>query len=147
MSTYSSRGGDADWRAVDVDLTAGGASFTVVGPDVELRTEIHVPGEFNVSNALAAIASAALAGLDPRQVAAGIARIHGIRRSRAGGRPGRDAPFDVALTGVTAGPGDGTCARYAAAGVTWWLEHLSEQRAPFGWLLARVEAGPPGRRG
>src|SRR4029079_8588832 len=24
MSTFSSRGGDADWRAVDVDLTAGG---------------------------------------------------------------------------------------------------------------------------
>ncbi|MBL1066564.1 LLM class flavin-dependent oxidoreductase [Streptomyces sp. 7-21] len=84
---------------------------------------------------------------DPDALAAGIARIHGIRRSRAGGRPGRDAPFDVALTGVTAGPGDGTCARYAAAGVTWWLEHLSEQRAPFGRLLARVEAGPPGRRG
>ena len=80
MSTYSSRGADADWRAVDVDLTAGGASFTVLGPDVELRTEIHVPGEFNVSNALAAIASAALAGLDPRQVADGIARV--------GGRPG-----------------------------------------------------------
>ena len=78
MSTYSSRGADADWRAVDVDLTAGGASFTVLGPDVELRTEIHVPGEFNVSNALAAIASAALAGLDPRQVADGIARVGGV---------------------------------------------------------------------
>ena len=56
----------------------GGASFTVVGPDVELRTQIHVPGEFNVSNALAAIASAALAGLDPRQVADGIARVGGV---------------------------------------------------------------------
>jgi UDP-N-acetylmuramoyl-L-alanyl-D-glutamate--2,6-diaminopimelate ligase len=78
MSTYSSRGAAADWRAVDVELTAGGASFAVVGPDVELRTEIHVPGGFNVSNALAAIASAALAGLDPRQVADGIARVGGV---------------------------------------------------------------------
>jgi UDP-N-acetylmuramoyl-L-alanyl-D-glutamate--2,6-diaminopimelate ligase len=78
MSTYSSRGRDADWRAVDVDLTATGATFTVLGPDVDLRAEIHIPGEFNVSNALAAIASAALAGLDPRSVADGIARVGGV---------------------------------------------------------------------
>ena len=78
MSTYSSRGRDADWRAVDVDLTATGATFTVLGPDFELRTAIHIPGEFNVSNALAAIASAALAGLDPRSVADGIARVGGV---------------------------------------------------------------------
>jgi UDP-N-acetylmuramoyl-L-alanyl-D-glutamate--2,6-diaminopimelate ligase len=78
MSTYSSRGNDADWRAVDVALTATGADFTVVGPGVELAAAIHIPGEFNVSNALAAIASAALAGLDPRSVADGIARVAGV---------------------------------------------------------------------
>jgi UDP-N-acetylmuramoyl-L-alanyl-D-glutamate--2,6-diaminopimelate ligase len=78
MTTYSSQGRDADWRAVDVDLAATGAAFTVLGPDVELRTAIHIPGEFNVSNALAAIASAALAGLDPRSVADGIARVGGV---------------------------------------------------------------------
>ena len=78
MSTYSSLGGDADWRAVDVDLTPTGASFTVIGPDVELVASIHIPGEFNVSNALAAIASAALAGLDPRAVADGISRVDGV---------------------------------------------------------------------
>ncbi len=81
MTTYSSQGRDADWRAVDVDLTPTGAAFTVLGPGVELVTSIHIPGEFNVSNALAAIASAALAGLDPRTVAEGI--------SRGGGVPGR----------------------------------------------------------
>jgi UDP-N-acetylmuramoyl-L-alanyl-D-glutamate--2,6-diaminopimelate ligase len=81
MSTYSSRGADADWRAVDVDLTPGGATFTVRGPGVEVPAAVGLPGEFNVSNALAAIASAALAGLDPRRVADGIAR--------AGGVPGR----------------------------------------------------------
>ncbi len=81
MTTYSSLGRDADWRAVDVDLTATGAAFTVLGPGIELATSIHIPGEFNVSNALAAIASAALAGLDPRTVAEGI--------SRGGGVPGR----------------------------------------------------------
>ena len=40
--------------------------------------EVHLPGEFNVSNALAAIASAALAGLDPREVVDGIAQVGGV---------------------------------------------------------------------
>ena len=78
MSTYSSQGREADWRATDVELSATGATFTVLGPHVELRATIHVPGEFNVSNALAAIASAAMAGLDPRSVAEGIARVGGV---------------------------------------------------------------------
>ncbi len=78
MSTYSSHGRAADWRAVDVSLSPTGADFTVLGPGVEVSAAIHLPGEFNVSNALAAIASAALAGLDPRSVADGIARVGGV---------------------------------------------------------------------
>lgn len=78
MATYSSRGADADWRAVDVDLTPGGAAFTVLGPGVEVRAAVGIPGEFNVSNALAAITAAAIAGLDPRLVADGIARVGGV---------------------------------------------------------------------
>ena len=56
------------------------STFTVVGPGVEVPAAVNLPGEFNVSNALAAIASAALAGLDP---AAGRRR-HRARRRRAG---------------------------------------------------------------
>lgn len=78
MSTYSLRDADADWRAVDVVLTPTGATFTVVGPGVEVPAAIAIPGEFNVSNALAAIASAALAGLDPRSVADGVAGVGGV---------------------------------------------------------------------
>ncbi|MDT0185479.1 UDP-N-acetylmuramoyl-L-alanyl-D-glutamate--2,6-diaminopimelate ligase [Microbacterium sp. ARD31] len=78
MSTYSSRGQDADWRAVDVELSPTGATFTVLGPGVEVPAAVNIPGEFNVSNALAAIASAALAGLDPAQVADGIAQVGGV---------------------------------------------------------------------
>ena len=37
MSTFSSRGQHADWRAVDVELGTGGAGFTVLGPDVEVE--------------------------------------------------------------------------------------------------------------
>lgn len=78
MATYSSGGADADWRAVDVDLTPGGATFTVLGPGVEVRAGVGIPGGFNVSNALAAIAAAAIAGLDPHVVANGIARVGGV---------------------------------------------------------------------
>jgi UDP-N-acetylmuramoyl-L-alanyl-D-glutamate--2,6-diaminopimelate ligase len=87
MSTYSSRGADADWRAVDVDLGPDGATFTVRGPGVEVPAAVRLPGEFNVSNALAAIASAALAGLDPRRVADGIAQVGGV--------PGRLEPVSA----------------------------------------------------
>ncbi|WP_449867022.1 UDP-N-acetylmuramoyl-L-alanyl-D-glutamate--2,6-diaminopimelate ligase [Nocardioides renjunii] len=78
MSTFSTEGRDADWRAVDVALAPSGATFTVVGPGVTVPAAVRVPGAFNVSNALAAIASAALAGLDPRTVADGIARVGGV---------------------------------------------------------------------
>lgn len=57
-----------------------------------------------------------------------------------------DDPFDVAITGVTAGPDDPVFAEYASAGVTWWLEHVYERRATLDELMARVQAGPP-RRG
>ncbi|MCY7402512.1 MAG: UDP-N-acetylmuramoyl-L-alanyl-D-glutamate--2,6-diaminopimelate ligase, partial [Nocardioides sp.] len=87
MSTFSSRGRPADWRAVDIELGADGATFTVLGPDVEVRAHVPIPGEFNVSNTLAAIASAALAGIDPHLVADGIAR--------SGGVPGRLEPVSA----------------------------------------------------
>ncbi len=67
---------------MDVELAGDGARFTVTGPDgLRVDAGVPVPGAFNVSNALAAIASAALAGLDPHRVARGIAD--------GGGVPGR----------------------------------------------------------
>jgi len=71
----------ADWRAVDIELSAGGATFTVVGPGVRLAATCPLPGDFNVANTLAAIAAAAEAGLDPEAVARGI--------RDGGGVPGR----------------------------------------------------------
>lgn len=74
--------GDADWRAVDVDLRPDGSSFTVVGPDgTAYPAGCPLPGDFNVSNTLAALAAAGEAGLDVVAVAAGIAG--------GGGVPGR----------------------------------------------------------
>ncbi|UWP78463.1 LLM class flavin-dependent oxidoreductase [Dactylosporangium fulvum] len=73
--------------------------------------------------------------MPPERVAAGLARIAG---HRDGG-----APFEVAITGVSAGPDDERFGRYEAVGITWWLEHLHGRRAPYEQLLARVHAGPP----
>jgi probable F420-dependent oxidoreductase len=49
-------------------------------------------------------------------------------------------PPEVAMTGVSAGPDDPVFARYEAAGLTWWLEHL---HGPYPALLSRIKAGPP----
>lgn len=79
MRTFSAAGAEADWRAVDVALEPDGSTFTVVGPDGQ-RIEARVPitGEFNVANALCAIALAGEAGLDPVATARGIADGPGV---------------------------------------------------------------------
>ena len=82
MVTFSPSGGAADWRAVEVTLEPEGSSFTVVTPTGEkIAGRVPLTGSFNVANALCAIALAGEAGLDPAQVADGIAR--------GGGVPGR----------------------------------------------------------
>jgi UDP-N-acetylmuramoyl-L-alanyl-D-glutamate--2,6-diaminopimelate ligase len=79
---FSARGADADWRAEDVELRADGSSFTVVAPDgARIDAGCPLPGDFNVTNTLAAVAAAGEAGLDAVAVAAGIAA--------GGGVPGR----------------------------------------------------------
>ena len=87
VRTFSSTGRDADWRAVDVEATATGSRFTVVGPDGRSAPGgVPLPGDFNVSNALAAVAACAEAGYDAARVAAGIAT--------GGGVPGRFERID-----------------------------------------------------
>jgi UDP-N-acetylmuramoyl-L-alanyl-D-glutamate--2,6-diaminopimelate ligase len=82
LLTFSAAGSDADWTASDVELTPTGSTFTVNTPDGErIPAEVPLAGDFNVANALAAIASLAEAGFDARTVADGIAT--------SGGVPGR----------------------------------------------------------
>ena len=82
MRSFALADESADWRAVGVSLTAGGATFTVLGPEGQrIDAACPLPGDFNVANTLAAIAAAAEAGLDPAAVARGI--------QAAGGVPGR----------------------------------------------------------
>ncbi|HEX6148985.1 MAG TPA: UDP-N-acetylmuramoyl-L-alanyl-D-glutamate--2,6-diaminopimelate ligase [Nocardioides sp.] len=82
VRTFSVAGAAADWRATDIDLTATGSTFVLHGPDgVRVEAGVPLPGDFNVSNALAAVAACAEVGYDADAVAAGI---------RAGaGVPGR----------------------------------------------------------
>lgn len=54
-------------------------------------------------------------------------------------------PFDIAVTGVSAGPGDDVPDAYAQAGATWWLESIHERRGSHAGMLDRIKAGPPGR--
>ncbi len=82
MTTYAvapGPGTEADWRASDVEATPSGSRFVVEGPGgVRVGTEILVPGAFNVSNALCAVALLAEAGVDPVLVAGSLARVSGV---------------------------------------------------------------------
>lgn len=79
VTTFSSLGTAADWRAANVRPHRLGTDLEVLGPDGSV-TELHVPlaGVFNVSNAMAALAGLATAGYAPAELAAGIAASTGV---------------------------------------------------------------------
>jgi UDP-N-acetylmuramoyl-L-alanyl-D-glutamate--2,6-diaminopimelate ligase len=87
VRTFSARGADADWQALDIVPTPTGSAFTLRGPAGEHRTEVLLPGEFNVSNALCAVAALVEAGFDEATLAAALPRIPGV--------PGRLEPVDA----------------------------------------------------
>ncbi|MEU0716080.1 UDP-N-acetylmuramoyl-L-alanyl-D-glutamate--2,6-diaminopimelate ligase [Streptomyces lavendulocolor] len=78
--TFSAEGHpDADWRAADVHVGALGSTFTILGPKGErVRAKAPLPGTFNVANALAAVVTLAVAGIDPRTAADGVAAVPGV---------------------------------------------------------------------
>ncbi len=76
VRTFSAAGADADWRSVDVSLHAEGADFTLLGPNgVRATVTSRLVGDFNVTNALAALAAAGEAGFDVRRAAVGLAGV------------------------------------------------------------------------
>ncbi len=73
LATFSAQGAAADWRAVDLELSAGGSRFTVVGPDDRrFPVTLALPGAFNVANALAAVAALGESGVDVQRAATGL---------------------------------------------------------------------------
>jgi UDP-N-acetylmuramoyl-L-alanyl-D-glutamate--2,6-diaminopimelate ligase len=79
-------GGDADYRAEAVSFDAGGARFTLVAPTGAADARIQLPGLFNVSNALAAVASVIQLGVSLDDAVAALADAERV--------PGRLEPVD-----------------------------------------------------
>jgi UDP-N-acetylmuramoyl-L-alanyl-D-glutamate--2,6-diaminopimelate ligase len=79
-------GGDADFRAEDVAFDASGARFTLVAPEGRADARILLPGLFNVSNALAAVAATMQLGVSLDDAVAALADAERV--------PGRLEPVD-----------------------------------------------------
>jgi UDP-N-acetylmuramoyl-L-alanyl-D-glutamate--2,6-diaminopimelate ligase len=79
VTTFSTDGNPADWRAVNIRPHRLGTDLEVLGPDgVAIDLSVPLPGVFNVSNALAVVAALTVAGHDPAELAAGIAASTGV---------------------------------------------------------------------
>jgi UDP-N-acetylmuramoyl-L-alanyl-D-glutamate--2,6-diaminopimelate ligase len=79
IRTFSAAGTDADWMALDITMEPTGSTFTVQDPEgARFPAEVRLTGDFNVANALCAIASLGEAGFDAAVVARGIASSAGV---------------------------------------------------------------------
>ncbi|MET0766952.1 MAG: UDP-N-acetylmuramoyl-L-alanyl-D-glutamate--2,6-diaminopimelate ligase [Aeromicrobium sp.] len=79
VTTFSTDGNQADWRAVNIRPHRLGTDLEVLGPDgLAIDLSVPLPGVFNVSNALAVVAALATAGHDPAELATGIAASTGV---------------------------------------------------------------------
>ncbi|MFT4187307.1 MAG: UDP-N-acetylmuramoyl-L-alanyl-D-glutamate--2,6-diaminopimelate ligase, partial [Aeromicrobium sp.] len=77
--TFSAEGRAADWRAMNIRAHRLGSRFDVVGPDGRsAEATVPLPGAFNVSNALAALAALASTGRDLDALVAGLASSPGV---------------------------------------------------------------------
>ncbi len=65
-------------RAKNVKLTSAGSTYTAVGQKAEYKIACNLPGSFNVSNSLAAIAVGEAVGLTKEQIEQGIAALSGV---------------------------------------------------------------------
>jgi UDP-N-acetylmuramoyl-L-alanyl-D-glutamate--2,6-diaminopimelate ligase len=78
-STYASGRTDATWTAAKVVSVPGGSVLRAVGPDgADVPVEVHLPGAFNVANAVGAVALLVAAGVDPLVAADGVAACPGV---------------------------------------------------------------------
>ncbi len=84
--TFSAAGAAADFRALEVEFDDAGSSFVLEGPAGAMPVRTPLPGHFNVSNALGAIAAAGALGVPPEVAVEALAT--------AGRVPGRFEPID-----------------------------------------------------
>jgi UDP-N-acetylmuramate: L-alanyl-gamma-D-glutamyl-meso-diaminopimelate ligase len=72
---------EADWRAVDVRPSDEGWRFRLLRKGRDLGDfDLPLPGEHNLRNALAALAVAAAAGVDPQTARPALAAFRGVKR-------------------------------------------------------------------
>lgn len=65
-------------RASDVKLSSSGVQYTATIGKQAYRIKSHLPGSFNVSNTLAAVAVGRTVGLSPEQIEQGIQALEGV---------------------------------------------------------------------
>jgi len=81
VTTFATRDADADLTITDLRYENLGAHFTVCDRGVVLgEIDLHVPGEINVQNALAAIGAARAAGIRFDQIAPALGAFRGVQR-------------------------------------------------------------------
>ncbi len=68
----------AQWLAVEITLDAQGSTFRLLGPGVDRRVRLRLPGAFNVSNALVALVVLHEAGVDLDAAVPGVERLAGV---------------------------------------------------------------------
>jgi UDP-N-acetylmuramoyl-L-alanyl-D-glutamate--2,6-diaminopimelate ligase len=79
VRSLSADGREADWSASDIHRSAAGSRFRIAGPGgATVRAGCPIPGAFNVTNTLAAVAAAASAGYDAQALATAIAQGPGV---------------------------------------------------------------------
>ena len=71
-------GDDADWSAREVDLRPDGSRFRLVGPGVDVRASVQLPGAFNTANAVAALACLVTVGVPVDDAVRGVAECSGV---------------------------------------------------------------------
>ncbi|MDD2955691.1 MAG: UDP-N-acetylmuramoyl-L-alanyl-D-glutamate--2,6-diaminopimelate ligase [Oscillospiraceae bacterium] len=77
--TFSTHRDEADYTARNISCSAQGSRFTLVGNSLIGRIQCPMPGEFAVSNAMAAATAALSLGLTLEQVSAGLQSCPGVR--------------------------------------------------------------------
>ena len=71
-------GADADWSAREVDLGSDGSRFRLLGPGVDVRACVRLPGVFNTANAVAALACLVSVGVPVDDAVRGVAACSGV---------------------------------------------------------------------
>ena len=77
-TTTFGRSESADWRPEQVEARANGSDFVLVGPGVRVKASVALPGDFNVLNAVGAVAALAATGVRVEDAVQGIASMEGI---------------------------------------------------------------------